>query len=78
MFLAINTSSVTLIPFSVIAFRATTGSVNPQAILAPAFIATALSTIGGITAARLFQKFSKPPADYYDVHLAGKAIPKDE
>ena len=59
MFLAINTSSVTLIPFSVIAFRATTGSVNPQAILAPAFIATALSTIGGITAARLFQKFSK-------------------
>lgn len=78
MFLAINTSSVTLIPFSVIAFRATTGSVNPQAILAPAFIATALSTIGGITAARLFSRFSKPPADYYDDHLAGKAIPKDE
>jgi spore maturation protein A len=78
MFLAINTSSVTLIPFSVIAFRATTGSANPQAILAPALIATALSTIGGITAARLFQRFSKPPADYYDDYLAGKPLPKGE
>jgi spore maturation protein A len=59
MFLAINTSSVTLIPFTVIAFRSTAGSANPQAILAPALIATTLSTIGGITAAYLMSRFSR-------------------
>jgi spore maturation protein A len=59
MFLAINTSSVTLIPFSVIAWRASSGSANPQVILAPALLATACSTIAGVTAAYLFLKFSQ-------------------
>ncbi len=72
MFMAINTSSVTLIPFSVMAFRASTGSANPQIILGPATLATICSTIGGITAAYLFSKFSGRTRDYYDSYQAGK------
>lgn len=74
MFLAINTSSITLIPFSVMAFRATTGSKNPQIILGPALLATTCSTICGITAAYLMAKFSKPTRDYYDEYIAGKDL----
>ncbi|HOE63631.1 MAG TPA: nucleoside recognition domain-containing protein [Candidatus Sumerlaeota bacterium] len=74
MFLAINTSSITLIPFSVMAFRATTGSQNPQIILGPALLATTCSTACGIAAAYLLAKFSKPTRDYYDEFLAGKDL----
>lgn len=74
MFMAINTSSVTLIPFSVMVFRSTTGSTNPQVILGPATLATLVSTIGGITAALLFAKFSGRTKDYYDEYKAGKDI----
>ena len=74
MFMAINTSSVTLIPFSVMVFRSSTGSANPQIILGPATLATICSTIGGITAAFLFAKFSGRTKDYYDEYKAGKDI----
>ncbi len=59
MFLAINTSSVTLIPYTVMAWRATKGSVNPQVILGPAILATMCSTIAAVTAVFLFSKFTK-------------------
>ncbi len=56
MFLAINTSSVTLIPFSIMAWRATKGSINPQIILGPALLATFFSTVAGISAAYIMSR----------------------
>lgn len=43
-FLILNISSLQLIPVNMIAYRSQYGSVNPAAIVAPAIIATAVST----------------------------------
>lgn len=56
MFLAINTSSVQLIPAGPIAFMAAGGSSDPTAIVLPALIATFVSTAVGITAARFLSR----------------------
>jgi len=58
MFLAINTSSVTLLPTGVIALRAAAGSANPAGILPTTLFATTCSTVTAILAARAFQRFS--------------------
>ena len=55
-FLAINTSSVTLIPASVIAIRAAAGSANAAEIIGPTIVATAASTIAAVIAVKLLQK----------------------
>lgn len=55
-FLAINTSSVTLIPASVIAVRAAAGSSNPAEIIGPTIVATIASTIAAVIAVKLLQK----------------------
>lgn len=47
-FLIINISSLQLIPVNIIAYRGQYGSVNPAAIIAPAILATIISTIAGI------------------------------
>ncbi len=52
LFLAINTSSVTIIPISVITVRASAGVANPGDIILPAIIATCCSTIVAIVAAK--------------------------
>jgi len=44
MFLCINTSAVTLLPSTVIALRAASGSAVPEAIVAPTLAATAVTT----------------------------------
>lgn len=44
-FLIINISSLQLIPVNVIAYRGQYGSVNPAAIVGPAIVATAVSTV---------------------------------
>ncbi len=51
LFLAINTSGVTLLPTGVIAVRAAAGSVDPAAILPTTLFATACGTIAAILAA---------------------------
>ena len=56
MFLAINTSSVTLIPASVIAIRAAAGSVNSAEIIGPTLIATTASTVVAVIAVKCLQK----------------------
>ena len=48
MFLAINTSSITLIPVTVIGYRVLTGSTNPAEPIAGALLATLFSTIVAI------------------------------
>lgn len=52
MFLAINTSSVQLVPAGAIALLAAGGSSDPTVIVLPALIATCVSTAVGIVAAR--------------------------
>lgn len=47
-FLVINISSLQLIPVNIIAYRSQYGSVNPTAIVAPAIVATLISTIVGV------------------------------
>lgn len=43
-FLILNISSLQLIPVNMIAYRSQYGSVNPAGIIAPAIVATAVST----------------------------------
>ncbi len=53
MFLAINTSSVTLIPITVIGLRIGTGSTNAAAPMAGLLMATTISTITAIIATKI-------------------------
>jgi len=63
-FLAVNTSSVQLIPASAIAILAAAGSSRPTAIVGTAFLATLCSTVAGIASVKLLQRlplFRLPP-----------------
>ena len=62
LFLAINTSSVTLLPTGVIALRAAAGSQDPAGILPTTLFATILSTSVAILAVKLYQRFSPLPS----------------
>lgn len=53
-FLVINTSSVTIIPTTVISLRVLNGSINPSEIITSSIIATTLSTIFALLIDRLF------------------------
>ncbi|WP_421379343.1 nucleoside recognition domain-containing protein [Bacillus salacetis] len=53
-FLAINTSSLTIIPTTVIAIRMNYESASPTEIVGPTLVATFLSTIGAIMIDRYF------------------------
>ncbi len=55
-FLAINTSSVQLIPVTAIALLAAAGSQNPSAIVGTALMATICSTAVGIAAVKFLEK----------------------
>ena len=57
LFLAINTSSVTLLPTGVIALRAAAGSADPAAILPATLFATACSTLTAVLSAKLLGRF---------------------
>ena len=59
LFLAINTSSVTLLPTGVIALRAAAGSSDPAAILPTTLFATIGSTTVAIIAAKLYGKLAR-------------------
>jgi len=62
LFLAINTSSVTLLPTGVIAIRAAAGSTDPAAIVPTTLFATICSTTIAILAARFYSRFTAVPA----------------
>jgi len=59
LFLAINTSSITLLPTGVIALRAAAGSADPAGILPTTLFATMGSTTVAILAAKMYSRFSK-------------------
>jgi spore maturation protein SpmA len=62
LFLAINTSSITLLPTGVIALRMAAGSDMPDAIVQTTLIATILSTTVAIIAAKSLQNLYALPA----------------
>ena len=57
LFMAINTSSITLLPTGVIALRAAAGSAEPAAILPTTLFATIGSTATAIISCKLYQRF---------------------
>jgi spore maturation protein SpmA len=57
LFLAINTSSVTILPTGVIALRASAGSADPAGILPTTLFATICSTTVAIIVAKLCQRY---------------------
>jgi len=58
LFLAINTSSVTLLPLGVITIRASAGAKDPASILIPTLLATIVSTTVAIIMSKLLQMHS--------------------
>ena len=56
LFLAINTSSITLLPTGVIALRASAGSADPAGILPTTLFATLCSTAAAVMAAKLYSR----------------------
>jgi spore maturation protein SpmA len=69
LFLAINTSSVTLLPTGVIALRAAAGSMDPAGIMPSTLFATLCSTAAALGASFLYRRFipaEKPSAEVYD------------
>ncbi len=56
MFLVINASGLTLLPVSVMMYRAQLGATNPADVFVPIMIATGVSTITAITLTALKQK----------------------
>lgn len=61
LFLAINTSSLTLLPTKVIALRSSAGSHDPTAIITTTLFATLCSTVIAILAAKGLQRLFKAP-----------------
>lgn len=55
-FLILNMSSLQLIPINMIAYRIQYGSATPASIVMPALLATSVSTLVGLLAARLLEK----------------------
>ncbi len=55
-FLAVNTSSIQLLPVTAVAVLVVAGSLQPYAIIGTAMLATTFSTIAGITAVKLLEK----------------------
>ena len=58
LFLAMNTSSVTLLPTGVIALRVAAGSQDPAGILPTTLFATCVSTVAAFAAVKVYQRFS--------------------
>lgn len=58
MFLVLNTSGLTLIPISVMVYRAQLGAANPSDVFLPILIATFFSTVSGLIAVCLKQKIN--------------------
>ncbi len=55
MFMIINMSSLQLITMNIIAFRSQYNSVNPSEIIGPGILTTLVSTLVGVTVAKIFE-----------------------
>jgi len=85
LFLAINTSSVTLLPTGVIALRAAAGSNDPAGIVPTTLVATIFSTTVAIVMAKLLQRYwaASSPGPISDAPVTsaaegdGETVPED-
>lgn len=58
MFLVLNTSGLTLIPVSIMVYRAQLGAANPTDVFVPLLLATFFSTITGVIVTSLYQRIN--------------------
>lgn len=58
MFLVLNTSGLTVIPVSIMVYRAQLGAAQPTDIFIPILLATFFSTLAGIVATSLYQRIN--------------------
>ena len=58
MFLVLNTSGLTIIPVSIMVYRAQMGAANPTDIFIPILLATFFSTLVGVVVTSLYQKIN--------------------
>lgn len=58
MFLVLNASGLTIIPVSIMVYRAQAGAANPSDIFLPILIATFFSTIAGLISVSIVQKIN--------------------
>ena len=58
MFLVINTSGLTIIPVSIMVYRAQAGAAQPTDVFIPILLATFCSTLAGIVATSLYQRIN--------------------
>lgn len=58
MFLVLNTSGLTIIPISIMVYRAQMGAAQPTDVFVPILLATFFSTLAGIIAVSLYQKIN--------------------
>lgn len=58
MFLVLNTSGLTLIPISILVYRAQLGAVNPSDVFLPILLATYFSSLAGLISVAIAQKIN--------------------
>ena len=58
MFLVLNTSGLTIIPVSILVYRAQMGAAQPTDVFIPILIATFFSTLAGIVVTSLYQRIN--------------------
>ena len=58
MFLVLNTSGLTIIPVSILVYRAQLGAAQPTDVFIPILIATFFSTLAGVIATSLYQRIN--------------------
>lgn len=58
MFLVLNTSSLTLIPISIMVYRAQLGASQPTDVFVPILLATFFSTLAGIITVSIYQRIN--------------------
>jgi len=58
MFLVLNASGLTIIPISIMVYRAQLGAVNPSDVFIPILLATFFSTLAGLVSVAWYQKIN--------------------
>jgi len=78
LFLAINTSSVTILPLGVITVRAAAGSASPASIFIPTLIATCCSTLVAIVMAKLLATPESPATGAETTKAVAEQAPSED
>lgn len=74
MFLVLNTSGLTVIPISIMAFKTTLGSENPTDIFIPILLTTFCSTMAGLIAVAIVQQIKLHRQPIVWAYLGGASV----